>query len=118
MKIAELTGALLDYWVARTEGFNDADIHWRKDGDFWMEDFSYGYHPSTDWAHGGPIIERQRGTFNLESYPGIAQERYWAHMGDGISRYSMHGPTHLIAAMRALVARKFGAEVTEDPYRE
>jgi hypothetical protein len=50
MKTAELTGALLDYWVARALGMT------HEQADFVVPAHSY----STNWSHGGPIIERER----------------------------------------------------------
>jgi hypothetical protein len=57
----------------------------------------FPYQPSTDWAQGGPIIEREK--LELTAY-----EETW-HCFD----YS--GPTPLIAAMRCYVASKLGDEV-------
>ena len=64
MKVSELSGALLDYWVARAEGKvlssewdtsrTDGVLIGTGEGD--LERFA----PSTDWAHGGPIIEREQ----------------------------------------------------------
>jgi hypothetical protein len=39
---------------------------------------------------------------------------YFASMGVGSDRYRMRGETHLIAAMRAYVAQKFGDTVLEE----
>jgi hypothetical protein len=63
MKTADLTGAMLDYWVARAEGVQvDATCD-----DITSEQWQYvrsgtieAYTPSSDWAQGGPIIERER----------------------------------------------------------
>ena len=59
---------------------------------------------STDWAVGGPIIEQERLTVMSH------QTRGWGSgwMGEGQTHF---GPTPLIAAMRAYVARKLGEEV-------
>lgn len=116
MKTAELIGALLDYWVARAEGFSDADIHWRKDGDFWMENFSYGYSPSTDWSQGGPIIERENIATSNHRQGGMVAHQEWTAKMLGSPRIHF-GPTPLIAAMRAYVASKFG-ETVEDATNE
>jgi hypothetical protein len=95
IKVSELTGAALDWAVGYIMGEKlrilDRQIVWPED-----------YSPSTDWAQGGPIIERE----------GIALYLYggseWnAHVG---GRESV-GPTPLIAAMRCYVASKLGDEV-------
>ena len=57
----------------------------------------------TDWAQGGPIIEREK----IETYWHTALDM-WAARHDGNLRY---GPTPLIAAMRCYVASKLGDEV-------
>lgn len=77
----------------------DWAVHYAIHGEF--EGYS-PYEYSTDWAQGGPIIERE----------GIALYLYgnseWnAHVGGKEST----GPTPLIAAMRCYVASKLGDDV-------
>ena len=55
------------------------------------------HHYSTDWAHGGPIIEREK----MGVFP--------THGGWAAGLQS--GPTPLIAAMRCYVASVLGDEV-------
>jgi hypothetical protein len=84
MKTSELTGAALDWAVAKAEG---------------------GYKPvavpaySTDWALGGVIIERERIT--VIAMPNGS----WA---TSTPLHTFHQPTPLIAAMRCYVASKTG----------
>jgi hypothetical protein len=79
VKVSELEGATLDYWVARAEGIAGAKVEPYKysDGDgkfvclipgLKAVDISdpvrkvpcmRGYHPSWKWGEGGPIIERE-----------------------------------------------------------
>ena len=101
MKIqtSELTGAALDWAVAKCEGyedrhFDDEDKVFRDEEDCW-------YQPSADWAQGGPIIEREQIATYLE------YQDSWAAT-DG--NYRMPGDTPLIAAMRCYVASKLGDE--------
>jgi len=106
MKTSELTGAALDWAVAKCEdlelysGPRDSNpaykANWvrRKHGDL--------FQPSTDWSQGGPIIERER--INLEPFSNINGEQ-WSADGEWDS------PTPLIAAMRCYVASKMGDEV-------
>jgi len=62
------------------------------------------WRPSTDWAQGGPIIERERvSVAERESGEWVALIRGWHE--------DVEGPTHLIAAMRAFVASRLGTEI-------
>lgn len=89
MKTSELTGAALDWAVAKCE----------KDG---VKYGAKGY--STDWSQGGPIIEREKITTSWRA--GHAWFAFWREGGAYI-----YGPTPLIAAMRCYVASKLGGEV-------
>jgi hypothetical protein len=70
MKTSELTGALLDYWVARAEGLNPAAVidYGRE---VYAENYGKGFEVSrysTDWSQGGPIIERERIFMEPQNY--------------------------------------------------
>jgi hypothetical protein len=99
VKTNELQGAALDWAVAKCEGVingGDLDIGFVLEG---------GYTPSTDWAQGGPIIERDNISITSTNFSWWECDNGWyAHIGD---RYA-HGPTPLIAAMRCYVASKLG----------
>jgi len=97
MKTAELTGAALDWAVAKCEG-HDMDY-------FQVVD---AYMPSTDWAQGGAIIERELiDTLTVEGgTDGWQANKY---LPDEI--VTAYGETPLIAAMRCYVASKLGDEV-------
>lgn len=109
MKTSELTGPALDWAVAKCE-FPDPDYY---DDDrlvYVTCELGYDmglYSPSTDWAQGGPIIERECidtvrvGNFNWKA-------ETWCERG---KKHQGHGPTPLIAAMRCYVASKLGDEV-------
>ena len=106
MKTAELTGAALDWAVAKCEGVTDwdsVDLVFRDDDFCW-------YEPSTNWAQGGPIIEREKIEFwTADSY----QDEYGKFTSIKSAKHpaSMQhyeGPTPLIAAMRCFVASKLG----------
>ena len=119
IKTSELTGDALDWAVALIEY-----PEWKEQG--YLEVFPYDLHfddgevysPSTDWAQGGPIIEREgidlhRVTSSLWS------ASWWANnsgMANNPAQRFKHnvrtdGPTPLIAAMRCYVASKLGEEV-------
>lgn len=119
-KTAELEGALLDAAVAKALGARVyrleavAGSHWRaKGGDVRPETATPGgplisymaQQFSSNWALGGPIIERERIGL-LPPVEGVTL--LWAT--SGFKRYAQ-GETALIAAMRAYVASKFGDEV-------
>ena len=109
MKTSELTGADLDWAVAKCEG---VDID--KWGTAWVKDpkqphFNEEFRPSTDWAQGGPIIERESITTCWEGTTWVAT---LFNKNCGETWYGHHyGPTPLIAAMRCYVASKLGDEV-------
>ena len=72
------------------------------------------FEPSTDWAHGGPIIERESIMICRDS----RRNTDWFANVDGYmshdyvcSEYSATGPTPLIAAMRAFVLSRHGEAV-------
>ena len=106
MKVADLQGALLDYWVARAAGImwwiERSSIDWEVCADTGNA-ASDRYSPSTDWTQGGPIIERERLEIRRDNHG-------WTALGNGC--YG-DGPTILIAAMRAYVASRFGDEVED-----
>ena len=105
-KASELVGEALDWAVAKCEGFTPFT-----DGISWIIDRAGAYEQlprySTDWAQGGPIIDRERITL-----------RYWtntpsvyAYVPAAGSSVWYEGETALIAAMRCYVASKLGREV-------
>ena len=115
MKIAELEGTLLDYWVAKAKGGmtlwpGDEVVHTRcglsikaaANGELYCLNFR----PSTDWSHGGPIIEREGiGTAPDSQGPWKA----YKEATEGPRVYI--GRTPLEAAMRRFVASKYGENV-------
>ena len=104
VKTSELTGAALDWAVAKCEGIPTAEFlalqKLPASDDFWK----YPY--STDWAQGGPIIEREGITLRNHIH-GAA----WDAEIEYEDTYLYSGPTPLIAAMRCYVASKLGDEV-------
>jgi hypothetical protein len=99
MKTSELTGAALDWAVAKCEG-KVFDL---------SPDGYYTYKPSRNWALGGPIIERE----SISIYPDESDDMAdveWA--ADSPEAFRWGGPTPLIAAMRCHVASRLGDDVT------
>ena len=103
-KTSELIGDDLDYFVDVALGREEIAL--------------YGGAPpySTDWAIGGPIIERERIYFDVTAWP----DRPYAAMINPtrvedeptFADYMQCGPTHLVAAMRCFVESRLGKEVT------
>ena len=101
MKTSELTGAALNWAVAKGEG---------------TEHLFAGHevgrlHYSTDWSQGGPVIEREGVGLWMYQWneQGESEKGWYAEDKDG--DYVRTGPTPLIAAMRCYVASKLGDEV-------
>ena len=73
------------------------------------------YSPSTNWDHGGPIIERERISVEWDHRSTTCTE--WGadvvhdSRDDGVGRTWAVGPTALIAAMRAFVSSRLGDEI-------
>jgi len=137
-KTSELSGALLDAAVAKaygiellfTSGKPRASVLVLDGGVLCRPDFNTSYSPSTDWALGGPIIERERIVIVPSTGYNDDGPVFWtasccgpdgaySHYIDeplpfsphGQKDFSGEGETPLIAAMRAYVASKLGDEV-------
>lgn len=132
MKTSQLQGAALDWAVAAAENlqFNEDRVVkvCRQEPTFpaWIERESapgsaphyHRFTPSTNWAHGGPIIDRE----GIDLYCNVATnpshpDKPWrgswraryCRMGYG-TEFS-YGATALEAAMRCYVASKLGDDV-------
>lgn len=125
MKVSELEGAKLDYWVAKAEGYvmeraQDLQMVHRSDPMARIlvgpGDSKYAYSPSTDWQQGGPIIERESISIMTAAELDSSPRKWAAWVGDPPFKQDEEftGPTALIAAMRAYVASKFGEEAPDE----
>ena len=94
-KTSDLIGPALDWAVAKCEGYEYMQTRVMLGLDS----------PSTDWYHGGPIIEREKIGCWCDDRTGV-----WGANKQGIP-YQQFGPTPLLAAMRCYVASKLGDEV-------
>ena len=130
VKVSEATEIQLDWMACEAAGMFDAYPKYGEGRKFLQmhRGNSAAYvHPTTDWAQGGPIIEREgvnlsidyqddalsndmvqlgwKGNLWNNSVPGTAGFLQWAY-----------GPTPLIAAMRCFVISKLGdtVEVPEE----
>lgn len=121
MRTSELIGPALDWAVMKIEkrvlvrilggGLLVNGRH--EDGRELPEDWqmTFMWHPSTDWAQGGPIIEQEK--YDLSWLPKMQQwyAQRKQHGTDGFVTHIGFGPTPLIAATRCFVASKLGDEI-------
>ncbi|NTV71759.1 MAG: DUF2591 family protein [Azonexaceae bacterium] len=107
MRVTSLDGALLDFWVAKSENLKllpeatEDGLRYVNGSGYWHPDT---YHPSIDWSQGGEIISND-----------------WYAIEDALIEW--FGPnwpfikaimdTPLKWLMRAYVKTKFGDEVEE-----
>jgi hypothetical protein len=114
IKTSELTGAALDWAVAKCEGM---DIEIRPAGACGRPLYVLAaessrtpwiWNPSTSWHQGGPIIEREKiGIVTSDDDANI----WVGSMFEPDWEFSRTGNTPLIAAMRGYVAGKMGDEI-------
>jgi hypothetical protein len=97
MKTSELQGVALDWAVAKCEGHGIGVLD-----DPWFA-------PSTNWAQGGPIIEREK----IELAHVYSDRKFFwiATRSEHGAISEEQGPTPLVAAMRCYVASQIGDEV-------
>ena len=115
MKTSELTGAALDWAVAKCEGYEIVRMRGSeitfldRTDDGALNEKQIGY--STNWAEGGPIIEHEgMGMWMYQwNEQGEAEQGWYAEDKDG--DHVQTGPTPLIAAMRCYVASKLGDNI-------
>jgi hypothetical protein len=105
IKTSDLTGNALNWAVAKCESLDcyieDGVVHLK--GQPFDTDWRY-WLPSTDWAQGGSIIERNLITIFRHD------EEWFAHSQLSTPE-DFHGDTPLIAAMRCYVASILGDTV-------
>jgi hypothetical protein len=120
IKTSELTGAALDWAVAKCEGLTSLTAKYPNGSQVSRVlcaggapfDMAYGrqLRYSADWSQGGPIIERERITTVWTEKSGFWTAYLNIKTKDAIDQ-GADGPTPLIAAMRCCVASKLGDEV-------
>ena len=111
IKTSELTGAALDWVVAKCEGYkNISDVH--PDGGVRVIS-GQRFSPAGCWADGGPIIERE--CINVVFKDCIYPDEYRCFATSDQDyrdpNTGEYGPTPLIAGLRCYVASKLGNEV-------
>jgi len=109
VKTSELTGAALDWAAAKCEFDGAEDWDGTLEGVDVVSDMNgESYRPSTDWAQGGPIIERE--CMDILCLAG-SDDGWQADKYLHTEKVEAFGPTPLIAAMRCYVASKLGDSV-------
>ena len=113
VKTSDLIGPALDWAVAKCEGrtirndpmgfgATENGGYWVwEEGAFWK--IGRNYSPSTNWAHGGPIIEWEK--FKLDPRKGQWEATIW---NEAEMQNPAYGPTILIATMRCFCCSKLG----------
>jgi hypothetical protein len=118
VKTEDLSSIQLDWAVALATGLRIEFNHqytedtlfdgcWQCGPNHWQPLNKY----STDWAKGGPIIDKMQGLLLKIWLEGKPEDRVEAHINDYDGNSVAFGPTPLIAAMRAYVSKKLGEEV-------
>lgn len=97
VKAAELIGPALDWAVAKAVNAYDGEYKFRP------------FSPSTDWAQGGPLIEKHQIDLCWDGSDGKAM--WWHAYHQDIADQQTH-QSPLIAVCRAIVAAKLGEVVS------
>jgi len=118
VRVSNLIGSALDWAVAMAEGFGtDPECRttiWRTRTDPTSVSIrgaaeGFGYRPSSNWEHGGPLIDKYLGSVHHSPHLEDSNCQYSAGpAGAGIWLY---GPTALVAFCRTLVITKLGDTV-------
>ena len=131
VKTGELIGPALDWAVAKADEnlypkgdvrLLDGKVFTIEAGDYERSDRWQRYSPSTSWAQGGQIIDREitkifrnvGGTWSamiLKDVPIPPEDRGTSLALTRRAQWNGAGPTPLIAAMRCYAASKLGSEI-------
>lgn len=116
MKVVDAIGAQLDWMVAKADEnlypkgdvrLLDGKVFTIEPGNYEQSDRWQLYDPSTNWAQGGPIIERER--ISIRQWTNVPLVH--AYMPQDNAPWLSDDTSPLIAGMRCLVAAKLGDEV-------
>lgn len=125
MKVSELEGQKLDYWVARAEGHtfvmrgDQPAFEMKLDPEQphneidWQAGLMYDhFNPSRYWLFGGPLVELH-GVTIMKRNDGWLASCGVASEGDDVASVAFRGTTALEAAMRAVVHKRYGFDVLD-----
>jgi hypothetical protein len=107
MKVAELEGAELDYWVVRALGLTNLEF-----GVFCHKDEAF--FPTEEWSQGGPIIEREKICLIPKPNGKWQAHKVYYDDNDIVCDHNFYATEPLIAAMRCFVASVYGDEVSDE----
>ena len=116
IKTKDLTGAALDWAVAKADEslypkgdvrLLDGKVSTIEPGNYEQSDRWQLYDPSTSWAQGGLIIERER--ISIRQWTNVPIVH--AYMPHDDAPWASDGTSPLIAAMRCYCSFKLGDEV-------
>jgi hypothetical protein len=123
MQVKELTGALLDYWVAMADGWKcrygipirptehgpacEVWVELESSHPYWVE-----FRPTTNWLHAGPYIQDEKIELKWLDATDSQPAQWYAYVHALPDRVA-YGETPLIAAMRAYVLAEYGNEVDD-----
>lgn len=129
IKTSDLIDQALNWAAAKAvkPNYGDVRTHQANTGKWFVtiHGEAGNFQPSTNWAQGGPIIEREGILLRPVRKEGHKLNGQWLAMYDAgntgsmvqwtdkfwFPRHYLTGPTPLIAAMRCYVASKLGDEV-------
>lgn len=116
VNVNDLTGMALDWAVAKACGLLGDHIYTMAtmpDGECRRPVFIDGeaiYSPSTNWAHGGPLIDQFKPDLNTWGNCQLLAELH-GDPDDSSLFIACQGETYLIAACRCIVVNKLGSVV-------
>lgn len=117
VRVSNLVGAALDWAVAMAEGFTqdteDAHAIISPRGVYTSVTVrgaasGFGFRPSSNWDHGGPLIDKHRGS--TQHFDGLAEDASYGGGPAGAAVW-LYGPTALVAFCRGLVLHILGGTV-------
>ena len=113
IKTQDLTGAQLDWMVAKCAGYVEQGVYGTpefRDSDVYLcycgAVLNSCYSPSTDWAQGGPILERENISVGYQGHLGVPLDSLW-YATNRVDACGF-GQKPLPAALRCYVASKLG----------
>lgn len=117
VRISNLIGPPLDWAVAIAEGLKSGPENltniWLNENDptsvsIRGVEIGYGFRPSSNWEHGGLLIDKHSGT--AQHIPGLPADLCYTGGPAGAGAWC-YGPTALIAFCRGFVHHKLGDTV-------
>ena len=116
MKVVDAIGAQLDWMVAKCEGYEcefDDEVSgpWLVPQEGYLHDEKplASFHPSTNWAQGGPILQAEKISVQVDHSGVWLAANYYTYDETTVSMTG--GSTMLEAGMRCIVMSKLGKEI-------